>query len=276
MKYKYLIITPLLFILLSVSAVAATVDTAITYSAAMKKNIKAIVVKPDSYNTGKKYPTVYLLHGFSGNYADWITKVPNIKNLADKYQVLIVCADGAYASWYFDSPQQKDFKYETYVATELVSYVDKNYSTITNRNGRAITGLSMGGHGALYLAMKHQDVFGAAGSMSGGVDIRIFSDRFGVDLVLGKYSLYPDRWEQNSVINMVYLLTSKSLAITFDCGYDDFMLRTNIALHDKLLERGIPHDFTIRPGGHTWEYWGNSIKFQMVFFDNFFNKLPAK
>ncbi|CAM4076236.1 Putative esterase [Pedobacter westerhofensis] len=66
---------------------AATVDTVVTHSAAMHKDIKAVVIEPSGYNAAKKIPVIYLLHGFSGNYGDWINKVPAIKDLADQYQV---------------------------------------------------------------------------------------------------------------------------------------------------------------------------------------------
>ncbi|MEE9361187.1 MAG: alpha/beta hydrolase-fold protein [Cellulophaga sp.] len=65
-------------------------------------------------------------------------------------------------------------KYETYIAKELIEAVDSNYNTDTTKSSRAISGLSMGGHGAFYLAFKHQDVWGATGSMSGGLDIHPF------------------------------------------------------------------------------------------------------
>jgi S-formylglutathione hydrolase FrmB len=217
-------------------------------------------------------PVLYLLHGFSGSYSDWVLKAPGVKKLADQYDILIICPDGGFATWYFDSPVDKAFQYETYISKELVNYVDSHYSTIRDRSARAITGLSMGGHGALYIAFKHLDIFGAAGSMSGGVDLRPLSDAFGIEQVLGKYSEHPDRWEQNSVINMVYLLKPNSLAIIFDCGSSDFMFNVNKALHEKLLERNIPHDFIVRPGSHTWEYWGNSINYQVLYFSRFFKK----
>jgi S-formylglutathione hydrolase FrmB len=270
---RFLILLPIFIIAFCVKTKAATVDTVLTHSISMHKEIKAVIIKPDDYNTARRFPVLYLLHGFSGCYSDWIIKVPSIKNLADLYHVIIVCPDGAFASWYFDSPANNGWKYESYISSELVNYVDGHYSTITNRSGRAITGLSMGGHGALYLAFKHLDTFGAAGSMSGGVDLRPFPDSFGIEQVLGKYSEYPQRWEQNSVINMVYLLKPNSLTITFDCGYDDFFHQANQELHEKLLERKIPHDYTVRPGGHSWEYWGNSINYQVLFFSRFFNNL---
>ncbi|MGY4537620.1 S-formylglutathione hydrolase FrmB [Mucilaginibacter sp. UYNi724] len=252
-------------------ATAGNVDTALTHSTVMNKDMKAVVVKPADYSASKKYPVMYLLHGFSGNYSDWIKKIPAITKLADTYHMLIVCPDGNFAGWYFDSPISKEWMYETYIGTELVSYIDKHYSTIANRKGRAITGLSMGGHGALFLAFKHQDVFGAAGSMSGVVDIRQFADSYGIEQVLGKYSEHPEVWEQHCVVSLVYLLKPNALALTFDCGYDDGMYSGNQELHEKLMERKIPHDYTVRPGGHSWEYWGNSINYQSLFFSRYFN-----
>ncbi|HIO26407.1 MAG TPA: esterase family protein, partial [Flavobacteriaceae bacterium] len=165
----------------------------------MKKEIKAVVIKPDSYQNHKKLPVVYLLHGYSGNYSDWIKKVPEIKHYVDRYQLIIVCPDGNFNSWYLDSEIKKNSTYETYIAKELVSFIDKNYNTIAHRNGRAITGLSMGGHGALYVAFKNQDVFANAGSMSGGLDLRPFKDNWELDELLGNYENNPERWEENSV-----------------------------------------------------------------------------
>jgi S-formylglutathione hydrolase FrmB len=271
--HKKIILIFIISFLTFLKVSAAPVDTVLTHSAAMGRDIKAVVIKPADYSTSKKFPVLYLLHGFSGNYSDWILKVQAITKLADEYQMVIVCPDGNFASWYYDSPMSKDWQYETYVGTELVNWVDKHYATIANRSGRAITGLSMGGHGAMYIAFKHQDTFGAAGSMSGALDIRPFSDAFGIEQVLGKYSQYPERWEKNSVINMIYLLKPNSLAITFDCGYDDFLYQVNLAFHQELLMRKIPHDFTVRPGAHTWEYWGNSIVYQALFFSRYFNKI---
>jgi S-formylglutathione hydrolase FrmB len=267
-------IAALLFI--GVGAHAATVDTALTYSAAMHKNIKAVVIKPNDYSTNKKFPTLYLLHGAYGKYSDWVTNTTpdkqTVQKLADLYDIIIVCPDGNATGWYFDSPVDSTYRYETYISKELVGYIDSHYSTIPNRSKRAITGLSMGGHGALYLAFRHQDVFGACGSMSGGVDLRPFPDNWDIAKRLGKYSDYPERWEANSVINLTYLLKPNALAITFDCGSSDFFFQVNNNLHEKLLERNIPHDYTVRPGGHSWEYWTNSINYQVLFFSRFFNK----
>jgi Predicted esterase len=251
---------------------AGTVDTVATYSPSMKKSIKAVVIKPDSYAKVTQLPVVYLLHGYSGNYADWIKKVPALTRYADQMNLLIVCPDGNFNSWYWDSPVDSSSRYETYVSKELVQWVDEHYKTIRNRSGRGITGLSMGGHGGLYLAFRHQDVFGVAGSMSGGVDIRPFPLNWDMAKKLGSYAQAPQNWESYTVINQVHLLTPNSLSIIIDCGTEDFFYDVNVRLHEKLLYNRIPHDFIIRPGAHNWKYWANAVVYQLTFMSRYFNK----
>jgi S-formylglutathione hydrolase FrmB len=256
-------------VLLLQTAGAANVDTLSTVSASMKKTIKAVVIIPDDYANAKALPVVYLLHGYSGKYSDWVIKAKGFEKASDLYQVIIVCPDGN-NSWYWDSPVDSNYKYETYVSKELVNWIDSKYKTIKDRKGRGITGLSMGGHGALYLALKHQDVFGAAGSMSGGVDIRPFPNNWDMALRLGKYSEHPENWEKYTVMNMLHLLQPNSLAILVDCGTEDFFFKVNENLHQQLMYRNIPHDYVSRPGAHNWNYWTNAIQYQLLFMSNYF------
>lgn len=129
----------------------------------------------------------------------------------------------------------------------------------------------MGGHGALYLALKHQDIWGAAGSMSGGVDIRPFPNNWDIKKRLGTYSQNKNIWEENTVINMLHLIDS-DIKLIIDCGYDDFFFEDNRRLHDNLLERNIKHEYIERPGVHNWDYWGNAIQYQILYFNNFFTR----
>lgn len=261
-----------LFIVFSLTSIrAAVVDTIQVFSPSMQKNLKVVVITPDNYASAQKLPVVYLLHGYSGNHLDWINKAKGFEKASDLHNLIIVCPDGGFSSWYWDSPVDPASQYETYISKELVNAVDTKYKTVTDRKGRAITGLSMGGHGALYLAFKHQDVFGAAGSMSGGVDIRPFPNNWDMAKRLGSYAEFPERWEKNTAINLLNLLTPNSLAIIIDCGSDDFFFKVNENLHEQLLYRNIPHDFITRPGGHTWPYWTNAVKFQLLFMSNYFN-----
>ncbi len=265
---------PLLFFILLIATIsrAATVDTVSVYSNAMHKAFNCVVIKPDSYKKKKnQFPVVYLLHGFSGSYSDWIKKVPQIKNEADQLQLLIVCPDGGYSSWYFDSPIDSSMKYETYIALEVPPYIDTHYRTIKDRKARAITGLSMGGHGGMFLSFRHADIFGACGSMSGGVDLNDSRNKFEIIKRLGDTILQADNWRKYSVLNIVENIPKESLAIIFDCGMDDFFYPGNKKLHEKLLRLKIPHDYIERPGQHDWNYWSNSVAYQLLFFKKYFD-----
>jgi S-formylglutathione hydrolase FrmB len=273
---KYFALLLVAFSTYSSVANASIIDTVETYSNAMKKKIKAVVVRPDNYESLKEMPVVYLLHGYSDSYNGWLKKGEGFQKAADLYNIMIVCPDGGYSSWYWDSPVDEKFQYETYVSKELVGFIDSKYKTIKDKKGRAITGLSMGGHGGLYLGIKHQDVFGAAGSMSGGVDIRPFPNNWDMAKRLGSYAEKPENWEKNTVINLLHLLTPNSMALIIDCGTDDFFYKVNENLHQELVYRNIPHDYISRPGGHTWPYWKNAVQYQMLFMSNFFNKAAEK
>ena len=272
-KLRYTLFLVLLFF----SAQAAQVDTIQVFSASMNKNIKTCVIVPDNYKKSKKkFPVVYLLHGYSGNYATWVKSFKEVSQQVDRYGFIAIGVDGNYSSWYFNSPIDPTFKYETYIIDELVPFIDKKYKTIASREGRAISGLSMGGHGALYLSLKHQDVFGAAGSMSGGVDIRPFSEKWNIKKRLGAINDFPDNWEKNTVVNLIELNQNNNLKLIIDCGVDDFFIDVNRELHQKMLALKIDHDYIERPGKHNIDYWENSLKFQLLFFYNFFHCSPTK
>ncbi len=251
---------------------AATVDTVSIYSNAMHKEFKCVVIRPDVKK--KKtiaLPVVYLLHGYSGWYANWIIRVPQLKEYADKYGLMIVCPDGGYSSWYFDSPVDSAMKYETYIGKEVPEYIDAHYPTIKDRKARAITGLSMGGHGGLFLGLRHANYFGACGSMSGGVDLNYSRNKFDVMKRIGDTIAYAENWKKYSVIHLVENKPADSLAIIIDCGTEDFFYNDNHALHEKMLRQKIPHDYIERPGKHDWAYWRNAVEYQLLFFSNYFS-----
>lgn len=260
----------LFFLVFVVSIVHASVDTISIYSKAMNKPISVVIVKPNEITENEKIPTLYLLHGHSANYRQWITEAPQIEKASNTMKALLVLPDGGYNSWYFDSEIDTSCKYETFIINELIPYIDANYPTINNKNARAITGLSMGGHGALYLAIKHQGLFASAGSISGGVDIRPFPKNWDIAKKLGTIESNPSNWEKNTIINLVDSLNDGDLNIIFDCGTDDFFVNVNRALHKKLLAKKIAHTYTERAGKHNTKYWGSSIDYQLIYFKNWF------
>lgn len=252
---------------------AQKVDTVIINSAVMPKAGKAVVVLPKQYKKRQlRFPVVYLLHGYGGNYSNWIKLVPQIKELATAYNSIIVCPDGGISSWYLNSPIDSNSRYATYIGEEVPKFIDANYRTIAQKEARAITGLSMGGHGGLYLGIQFPETFGACGSMSGGVDLRNSSRKYDLALRIGDSATHPQNWYNYSVVHQVEKLKNKPVNMIIDCGVNDFFFSINQQLHQKLLDLGIPHDYIERPGEHNWTYWANAIHFQLVFFDNYFKK----
>ncbi|SIO22028.1 alpha/beta hydrolase [Algoriphagus halophilus] len=266
---KKLLLTPFILFLF-INSLLASVDTVATFSKAMNKEIKALVITPNSYSSDKSYPVVYLLHGYSGNYKSWLEGAPQIEELAEQYQLIIVTPDGNFDSWYWDSPEDATSKYETYITQELIPYVDTHYRTISSKEGRAISGLSMGGHGALYLGIRHQDIFGTAGSQSGGVDIGPFPENWNMKKYLGEKSAFPERWRAYSVMGQLHLLSRDNLPLVIHCGTGDFFYQVNLKLHEELTYLNIPHTFTSNPGAHNWDYWKESVQYQLLYFHNFF------
>lgn len=258
-----------IFAFVALSMQGAVVDTLAVYSDAMKKNVQVVVISPEKGGTPK--PVVYLLHGHGGNAKAWLSIKPELKEIADRDNLIFVCPDGK-NSWYWDSPKDPSSRYETFVAGELIRYIDSRYPTVKDRAGRAITGLSMGGHGAMWLSFRHKDVFGAAGSTSGGVDIRPFPNNWGMNTLLGNESDNREVWDSHTAITQVDRLKNGDLALIIDCGYSDFFFEVNNDFHKALLKYKIDHDFLVRPGSHNSEYWKNSIDYQILFFKKFFDK----
>jgi putative tributyrin esterase len=266
--------------LLTTAARAARVDTLAIPSAAMRKTYRAAVVLPASYAKNKKahYPVLYLLHGAYGHFNNWLSKTPDkqlLHRLADQYNLIIVTPEGETFSFYLDSPVSPDSQFETYLTKEVLPKIDQTYRTVADRRGRVIAGLSMGGHGALYLSARHPDLYCAAGSMSGALDLMSLYRKLSpaeasqrAQLwapVLGAEAEHPERFAAHSVVNLVDQLHRNGLPLIIDCGVDDGLIDINREVHRRLLYNHTPHDYTERPGAHTWDYWQNALPYQVQF-----------
>ena len=195
----------------AVAVRAAKVDTVEVHSRKMGRAVRTIVISPEK-TEGKGAAVVYLLHGYGGNARSWVQLKPELPQMADEKGIIFVCPDGK-NSWYWDSPLNKEYRYETFVSKELVNYIDKNFTTKAERGGRAVTGLSMGGHGSLWLSIRHKDVFGGGGSMSGGLDIRPFPNNWEMKKQLGEEASNKQRWDEHTVINQLDKIKNGDLAV---------------------------------------------------------------
>ncbi|MBN7812589.1 esterase family protein [Algoriphagus sp. H41] len=265
----------------------AKTDTMEVYSPAMKKSLRAAVTTPSTYQAGQqRYPVLYLLHGGSGAFSDWHRKVTDpglVERMAEQYDLIIVTPGVGPASYYYDSPLLDSVQYETYLTGELIPQVDKSYRTLARKESRAITGLSMGGHGSITLSAKHPDLFVAAGSMSGvmNIDTRMWNvpedfrklRRDAQKAMLGADLSYDaPAFNPYTAVGLVDQIKTNGLALIIDCGVDDFLIETNRQMHQLLLENGVPHEYIERPGAHTWQYWTEALPVHMLFIDKYLNR----
>jgi len=209
------------------------------------------------------FPVYYLLHGLSDDHTAWSRRTSIERYVADM-PIIIVMPNGG-RSFYTDAIAPPNAKYETFMTQDLIRFVDSTFQTIPAREGRAVGGLSMGGYGALKLALKHPDIYCAAVSHSGAVNWASQSwPQSGA-----APSTDPTRSPEWSLVlgdnpkggdDDIYALAERAdrgtlPAISIDCGLDDFLLDHNRQLHSHLTDLGIPHDYSEYAGDHEWGYW---------------------
>lgn len=271
-KLKSLFVSALVA-LCSVAASAFTTDTITVPTKYLEKPMRVTVIVPDAAAKRNDLPTVYLLNGHGGDYRSWGIIRPDLGRYADHYGMVFVMPSGR-NSWYWDSPVNPKMQMESFMVYDLVPYIDSHYPVTTNAKKRAITGLSMGGHGALWLGVRHPDIWFNIGSTSGGVNILPFTERWNMADALGKYSeSTAELWQSRTVINQIELFKANKQNIIFDCGTNDVFTEVNAALHQALLDAKVDHDYISRPGKHNVDYWNNSIIYQLLFFQQNFKKV---
>lgn len=249
-------------------------DTITLESELLPYPMQVTVVTPMT-SASHRFPTLYLLNGYGNlNHKAWGT-VTDLQRMANEKEWVIVCPSG-YNTWYYDVPMKPEIKMESFITRELVAAIDSLYPTIPTPEMRAITGFSMGGHGALWMAIRNPGIFGSAGASSGGVDITPFPKNWNLPDLLGPRDDNPEFWREHTVKAAVDTLTPGRLNIVFDCGTEDFFYPVNCSLDSLMNARRIPHQFFTMPGAHNGEYWGRSILRQAEFFDRIFRQVAIR
>ncbi len=248
------------------------------HSEQMKASLPLMVVVPSDYETSDnaqtRYPLVLLLHGYGGNALQW-QKIIDLTALADRHKIILASPYGGMSSWYFDSPVDPDSKYESHIIHNVITFIDTTYRTL-GAGARAITGLSMGGHGALRFISLYPDSFIAAGSMSGILDLRVFPNSWEISEKLGRIEDEPQRWFENSVVNLVSRLKNRDKKIIVDCGTEDFAIAVNRAYRDSAAVHQVPIVYEEGPGGHSAAYWRKRLPVHLEFFQQAFEAAREK
>lgn len=232
------------------------------FSNALGKQTAANVILPET-GTGP-FPVFYLLHGLSDDYSIWLRRT-SIERYVDGLPLIVVMPDGG-RGFYLDAAE--GFAYGTALGTELVDRIDRTFPTKAERGGRCIGGLSMGGYGALRLALSHPDRFCSAVSHSGAVAFghkaQNWDDSRAAEF---KRLLGPD---PVGGTNDLFALTEKIdrtllPALRIDCGVDDFLIEDNRAFHAHLESIGVAHEYAEFPGAHNWPYWDIHVQEAIAF-----------
>lgn len=232
-----------------------------------------LIFKPKAYNKAKKFPLVYLLHGYSENYKQW-SQTTDLQKLADQYGFIIVTPDG-FTSYYLNSPINKSSRYEDFFFRQLVPKVHQSFN-IDDKN-IFIGGLSMGGYGALRYFILYSDYFNTAGSTSGALEIDYpnfqkvsqqfwQTNRMTDDLTKNLGNPKTENWNNYSISTLLKQNPGFKKPFIFDCGTDDILYPN--AENLKLLTDGlkIPATFISQPGDHNTAYWSKSIEHHFVYF----------
>ena len=225
------------------------------------------VFTPSTYdsNSSKAYPLIYLLHGWSGNYHQW-NDIIDCQEYADKYGFIIVCPDGQYDSWYINSPAIKTSQYTDFFFLDLMPFISKNCRV--DAKNIFITGLSMGGHGALYLFEQKPELFKSAGSLSGLLDLTNFWNIYRIMDYLGIKDQYTgaDVLNSFSVTGNISKIANCGKEIIFTCGTSDPFYEINNEFMRVCNLNKIKATYIASPGVHDYPYWKSAIAYHFDFF----------
>ncbi len=249
------------------------------FSCFLRRNVHVDVILPskdfldvingDLEYVDKKYKCLYLLHGTGDNEKVW-SENTSIDNLAQKHGVVVVIPS-AENTYYTDTTYSVFMK--SFIEKELYSFINSNFPVSKNKEDIYIVGNSMGGYGALKIALSNLDKFGNCASFSGGLDIvkQVNSD---LAKVIDFKAIFKDINDLDQTKHSIkYLLNNnvvKDLNIYLTCGNEDQNLLSTKEIVSVLDNKKIKYKFIEDNGSHTWDYWDRQIKdyFEFMFKKN--------
>lgn len=237
------------------SLTAQKEETIIIRSSNLRCNDTVKVYSPSCSGSGT--PTLFLLHGWSGCYRNWGDKY-DLCSIAEKSGFRIICPDGFYNSWYLNNIDENKMQWRTFFDEELYPQMKEKYGLDPERT--FISGLSMGGHGAINIFIDDTTRFRAAGSMSGVLNLhRTNLIENEVSQVLGNYEQNYDMYTSESAIRRIEKIRGCTKPLILCCGYDDSYCICTEEFAARCRELGIPSIEIISPGTHSWKFWGYAL-----------------
>jgi len=250
----------------------------------LARSVPYCIVLPASFDTDKtkRFPILYELHGLGDNEQFFVHS--GLWNLVEdlresgKLKDFLIATPAGGASFYINSKDEK-VRYEDFLLREFLPFIEKKYRASPGRASRAISGVSMGGYGALRLAFRHPQLFSSVSAHSAALieKLPVFvnqpeSPR--ARILGGVFGVPPDLafWNANSPLTLARSANLSGLKIYFDCGdQDDFGFDAGAAALDKILtSRKIAHEFHIFPGRHDAIYFAAHIPASLSFHSRLF------
>lgn len=227
-------------------------------SATLNRDMQYRVILPSRVASGQRLPVVYLLHGGGGVFHDW-TNDSDVAHFAESGLILVM-PEGA-SSYYANAVDPPQDRYEDYIVSDLISDVENKFPAIASRSSRAIVGISMGGFGAVNLALRHPDLFVFAGGISSAIDVprrefsikRLHQSRH-YSAIFGPSGSQTRR--DNDPFVLVRTANPETTPYLFlTCGEQEGLLPANREFAKLLEARHFRYEFHTVPGGHDWNQW---------------------
>lgn len=252
---------------------ARNVQTVHFFSQSLNQQRAFNLILPLEYeHSTSRYPVLYLLHGYTGNNTDW-TLLTNLSAYAARYRLIIVMPDGS-NGWYVNSATDPKQKFEDQIIKDLIPYVESHYRTIPLRRARAIAGLSMGGYGAMFLGLKHYDLFTAIGSFSGAVAVaheglpaprtkRTEKERKADEEIMSHFGQVGSAAaKERDPFELLKKIPIQDMPMIYiGEGGEDFLIKGNHEFVALLASLKIPYEYReVSPRVHSWDFWDEQIQ----------------
>ena len=249
---------------------ARNIQTRSFQSAALgEKRYFNILLPTDYEKSFRRYPTLYLLHGYGDDHTAW-SYMTNLSHYAERHHIIVVMPDGS-KSFYVNSAADPKAKYEDFIVKDLVAEVDSSFRTIPLPRARALAGLSVGGYGAAFLGLKHYKEFAAFGAFSGALGIAHQMPPTPANAAANKRTSQmqavfgppasPARAARDPFALLEKVPPAEMPMIYVACGGQDFLLSQNRAFVELLAEKKVPYEYReISPRIHEWDFWDDQIR----------------
>jgi S-formylglutathione hydrolase FrmB len=244
-------------------AASPRVQEEMFHSKALDRDMHYTIVLPADYrDSQRRYPVLYLLHGWAGDYTNWV-KLTHLVEYSRRYPIIIVTPD-ARNSWYVNSATVPGDRFEDYIISDLIPEIDSHWHTLASPQHRSIAGLSMGGYGSVLFGLKHPGLFAVVGSVSGAFDGPDGIESVMPDLRESIDRAYGPAGSATRINNDIYSLIEKADDKTapylfLECGSQDPLLSSNRKFVKDLSSKNVRYEYHEYPGAHSWDFWDHSL-----------------